>query len=58
MATYVVTGHPLNLNDTGLTPAGLDAPRASLQATGVGGTFTVTLNGPDDTKAKGHGCLR
>lgn len=58
MATYTVTGHPLNYSDLGLTQSGLDAVRAQMLITGVGQTFTVVLTGPDDTKVKGHGCLR
>ena len=58
MATYTVTGHPLNYASLDLTQAALDAVKAGLQTTGVGGTFTVTLSGPDDTKAKGHGCVK
>jgi hypothetical protein len=58
MATYTVTGHPLNYADLGLTQAGQDALKAGLTTTGVGGTFTVTLTGPDDTKAKGHGIVK
>jgi hypothetical protein len=58
MATYTVTGHPLNYADLGLTQAGLDAMRAALHITGVGQSLTLTLTGPDDTKVKGHGCLK
>jgi hypothetical protein len=58
MATYTVTGHPLNYADIGLSQAGLDAVKAQLLITGVGQSFTVALTGPDDTKVKGHGCLR
>jgi hypothetical protein len=52
MATYTVTGHPLNYTS-------LDVPAfavAAIQGTGVGQTLTLTL--PDDTKAKGHGALK
>jgi hypothetical protein len=58
MATYVVTGHPLNLNDTGLSEAGINAIRTALQANGVGATFTVTLNPADEARAKSHGLLK
>jgi hypothetical protein len=58
MATYTVTGHPLNYADLGLSQAGLDAMRAALMVTGVGASITVTLTGPDDTKVKGHGCMK
>jgi hypothetical protein len=58
MSTYTVTGHPLNLNDTGLSEAGINAIRTALQANGVGATFTVTLNPADETKARAHGVLK
>lgn len=56
MATYTVVGHPLNYADLAATPgAAVDANLvAALQTRGVGQTFTLTLAGPDDTKAKGH----
>ena len=56
MATYTVTGHPLNYTDIGLANA--DAVRTALMVTGVGQTITLTLAGPDDTKVKGHGILK
>jgi hypothetical protein len=58
MATYTVTGHPLNYSDLGLSQSGLDAVRAQMLITGVGLTFAVALSGPDDLKVKGHGCLK
>jgi hypothetical protein len=58
MASYLITGHPLNYADLGLSQAGLDAMRAVLLTSGVGATVTVTLSGPDDTKVKGHGCMK
>ena len=58
MATYTVTGHPINYSDLGLTQASLDAIHNALILTGVGQTITITLSGPDDTKVKAHGCLR
>jgi hypothetical protein len=58
MATYTVTGHPLNYAALDLSPAGLDAMRGAMQITGVGQSLTITLAGPDDTKVKGHGCLK
>jgi hypothetical protein len=54
MTSYVVTGHPLNY-------ANLDLPtavRAVIQAAQVGATINLTLTGPDDAKAKGHGVLK
>ena len=56
MTQYVVVGHPLNINDLGLTNP--DAIRAALQLNGVGQTVTLTLTGPDDTKVKAHRLLR
>jgi hypothetical protein len=56
MATYTVTGHPLNYADLNL--ANIDLIRGALQTNGVGATITITLSGPDDTKAKGHGLLK
>ena len=58
MATYTVTGHPLNYNDMGLTGIQAETLRAQLHLVGVGQSITITLAGPDDTKVKGHGTLR
>jgi hypothetical protein len=58
MATYTVTGHPVNYTDIGLTQASIDLIHNALALTGVGQTITVTLPGPDDTKIKAHGCLK
>jgi hypothetical protein len=58
MATYTVTGHPLNYADLGVSEANLPAVRAALLVTGVGQTITLTLSGPDDTKVKGHNVLK
>lgn len=58
MATYTVTGHPLNPSELGLSEAEALAVRNALQITGVGGTFTITLSGGSDTKVKGHGALK
>lgn len=52
MATYTVTGHPLNYADMP------EAVRAALMTLGVGQTFTAVLSGPDDAKVKGHGALK
>jgi hypothetical protein len=52
MATYTVTGHPLNYSDLGLSQSGLDAVRAQMLITGVGQTFAVALSGPDDTRSR------
>jgi hypothetical protein len=48
MATYIVTGHPLNYNDLGVAAADADAVRNVIQANGVGQSVTLTLSGPDD----------
>lgn len=56
MATYTVTGHPLNYADLGI--ANVDVLKALLTLTGVGQSVTYTLSGGDDTKAKGHGALK
>ena len=54
MATYVITGHPLNYAD-----AGLDGTEADLvRYNASGASVTVTLSGPKDTKVKGHGVMR
>ena len=53
MATYTVTGHPLNYADTGL-----DTEADIIRHTPIGNTLTLTLSGPKDTKAKGHGILK
>lgn len=58
MATYTVTGHPLNYNDIGVSGPIADLIRTVLQNTGVGQTITITLPGPDDTKAKAHGLVK
>lgn len=58
MATYTVTGHPLNYSDLGISTASTDAVRTALMNNGVGATITLTLSGPDDTKVKGHGALK
>lgn len=54
MASYQVTGHPLNY-----AQAGLDGDEADLvRYAPVGSTVTITLTGPKDTKVKGHGVLK
>jgi VCBS repeat-containing protein len=60
MATYTITGHPLNTADLAATPGATIDPNlaAALRDKGVGQTITITLTGADDTKAKGHGCLK
>jgi hypothetical protein len=56
MATYTVTGHPLNPADLASTVGGSVDPTllAAMRDKGVGATFTATLAGSDDTKAKAH----
>jgi hypothetical protein len=60
MATYTVTGHPLNYADLAATPGAAIDPDllAALQTRGVGQSVTLTLTGPLDTKSKGHGILK
>ena len=58
MATYTITGHPLNYADLGISGPSQDAVRTALMNNGVGTTVTLTLSGPDDTKVKGHGALK
>lgn len=58
MATYTVTGHPLNYADMMVSAASHEAVKSALQSNGVGATFTLTLSGPDDAKVKGHGALK
>jgi hypothetical protein len=60
MATYTVTGHPLNYNDLydPANPADFDPVKAALLTKGVGQTVTLTLSGAVDAKVKGHGALR
>jgi hypothetical protein len=58
MASYTITGHPLNYTDLAISGASSDAVRTALMNNGVGATVTLTLSGPDDTKVKGHGALR
>jgi hypothetical protein len=57
MASFVVTGHPLNYADMGVSPASADALRALMTA-GVGTTVNLTLPGPDATMAKAQGVLK
>jgi len=60
MASYTITGHPLNLSDLAATPGADIDPSlaAALRNNGVGQTVTLTLTGPNDTKAKGHGAVK
>lgn len=60
MPSYTITGHPLNPADMAATPGAPVDPNllAALRDKGVGQTVTLTLTGPDDTKAKGHGALK
>lgn len=52
MATYTVTGHPLNYSDIGVSEAKLPAIFAALVTNGVGATITLTLSAPDETVVK------
>jgi hypothetical protein len=58
MATYTVTGHPLNYSDLAIPEADLVMVKGALQANGVGATISLTLSGTADTKVKGHGVLK
>lgn len=55
MATYTVTGHivgrPLDTNISENTVA-------QMLTVGVGGSITMTLPGPEDTRVKAHGALK
>ena len=60
MASYTVTGHPLNINDLAdpATPNDLPIIAAALRDKGVGQPVTLTLSGTSDTKVKGHKALQ
>lgn len=60
MASYTITGHPLNVYDLAATPGAAIDPGllAAFRDKGVGQTVSLTLAAPDDTKAKGHGALK
>jgi hypothetical protein len=60
MASYTVTGHPLNYVDLAddATPADLPAVTAALRNNGIGATVTLTLSGASVTKGKGHGVFK
>jgi hypothetical protein len=55
MASYTVTGHPLNYAILNTQDQAL---LTALWNNGVGATVTLTLSGTDDTKTKGHGILK
>jgi hypothetical protein len=56
MATYTIVGHPMNYAVLNLTAQ--DAVLNALWNNPVGATVTLTLSGGDDTKVKGHNCLK
>lgn len=60
MATYTITGHPLNIHELAATPGAAIDPNltAALRDKGVGQTATFTLSGTDDTKGKAHAAIR
>jgi hypothetical protein len=60
MASYTITGHPLNYAELALSPGQAVDPGllTTLKNNGVGQVVTLTLSGSDDTKAKGHGSLK
>jgi hypothetical protein len=58
MATYTLTGHPLNYTDLGLSSASAtDMIEAAMSYVEVGDTITITLTAGDETKLKASGCL-
>jgi hypothetical protein len=58
MATYTLTGHPLNYTDLGLSSAATtDMIEAAMTLIEVGDAITLTLSAPDETKLKASGCL-
>jgi hypothetical protein len=60
MATYTITGHPLNYADLfdPANPNDFDPVKAALMTKGVGQTVTLTLSGAVDTKVKAHKVLQ
>jgi hypothetical protein len=57
MATYTVTGHPLNYFDIGVSEAKLPIVAGALLTNGVGATVAITLSAPDDLAVKDEGVL-
>jgi hypothetical protein len=58
MATYTLTGHPLNYTDLSLSSAAnTDMIEAAMELVEVGNTITITLSAPDEAKLKASGCL-
>jgi hypothetical protein len=55
VATYTVTGHPLNYADLDIAAA--DAVRGLLMGNGIGRSVTIVLSAPDDTEVKDLGVL-
>jgi hypothetical protein len=55
VATYTVTGHPLNYADLDIAAA--DAVRVLLMSNGIGRSVTIVLSAPDDTEVKDLGVL-
>jgi hypothetical protein len=58
MATYTVTGHPLNIADLGMSSGSADTLRAVLSTAGVGTSVTLTLPAPDVTTAELQGVIK
>jgi hypothetical protein len=59
MATYTLTGHPLNYTDLNLSSAATtDMVEAAMELVEVGDTITITLSAPDEAKLTSSGCLR
>ena len=59
MATYTVTGHPLNPSTLATTPGGDVDPSllAALDDNGVGDAVSLTLAAPVVTEAEGAGVI-
>jgi hypothetical protein len=57
VASYTVTGHPLNYFDIGVSEAELPIIAGALLTNGVGATVNLTLTAPDDTAVKDEGVL-
>jgi hypothetical protein len=52
MASYTVTGHPLNIYDLGLTEGETEELRNALLLRGVGASLTIELCAESDVAVK------
>jgi hypothetical protein len=57
MTSYIVVGHPLGYIQ-GIPATEAQFIHDQMQGVGVGGTISLTVSGPSDTAAKGHGALK